>query len=76
MISKAKQQGRQAARSGATELGSRIRGKKPGAGNTPAIGDTQSSNTDNRPPVGRFANKRPQPGPRRPKPGKNGEISI
>lgn len=75
MVGKAKQKGRQAARSGATELGDRIRGKKSGS-STPVIGNTPSGDASNRPSIGRFANKRPQSGPRRSKPGDNGEISI
>lgn len=76
MIGKAKQKGRQAARSGATELGDRIRGEKPRTSSPPVIGDTPTRETGNRPPIGRFANKRSQSAPRHPKPGKNGEISI
>lgn len=75
MVGKAKQKGRQAARSGASELGDRIRGKKSG-NSTPVIGNAPSGDSSNRPSIGRFANKRPQSGPRRSKPGDNGEISI
>ncbi len=75
MVGKVKQKGRQAARSGATELGDRIRGKKS-ENSTPVIGNKPSGDASNRPSIGRFANKRPQSGPRRPKPGDNGEISI
>ena len=77
MIGKAKQKGRQAARSGVTELGDRIKGEKTQSSGAPANGNTPSrENGGTRPPMGRFANKHSQSAARRPKPGKNGEISI
>ena len=76
MIGKARQKGRQAARSGVTELGDRIKGGKTKSNGATDIGNTPSRDNGNRPPMGRFANKHSQSAARRPKPGKNGEISI
>lgn len=75
MVGKAKQKGRQAVRSGVTELGERARGKKPepGSNDIPSIG---SQPPPSRPSVEDYQGTRFKPKGRGPKPGSNGEISI
>ena len=75
MVGKAKQKGRQAVRSGVTELGERARGKKPepGGNDIPSIG---SQPPPSRPSVEDYQGTRFKPKGRGPKPGSNGEISI
>lgn len=75
MVGKAKQKGRQAVRSGVTQLGENVKGKKNSTSTGSPASGAQNANANQ----SRYSN-RPntnyRPNPRRPKPGDNGQISI
>lgn len=73
MVGQAKQKGRQAVRSGVTQLGENVKGKK----NSPNVNTLGSQDTNaNRSTLGKRPSTNYRPDPRRPKPGENGQISI
>lgn len=75
MIGQAKQKGRQAVRSGVTELGERARGKKPATGGN-GIPSSGSQSPTTRPSARNRSGTGYKPNGRRTKSGGNGEISI
>ena len=75
MMGQAKQRGRQAVRSGVTELGERARGKKPATGGND-ISTIGSQVPSPRPSAENRPGTRKKTIGRRSKPGDNGEISI
>lgn len=76
VVGKAKQKGRQAVRSGVKSIGDKATGKNVTPRDTPATGNQPSSGQVNRPSVGNRTGTGRSLGNRRPRPGKNGEISI
>lgn len=75
MVGKARQKGRNAVRSGVTDLGDRVKGRNAGSkgSDIPTIG---SENATTRPTAQRQPATGTKPKIGRPKPGKNGKISI
>lgn len=75
VIGQTKNKGRQVAQSKAQEVAERVRGQKPSSSATPTNDSSRANEGNNHPPIGRFSSKRNQLG-RRPKSGKNGDITI
>ena len=76
VVGKAKQKGRQAVRSGVKSIGDKATGKDVTRRDTPATGNQPSSGQVHRPSVGNRTGTGRSFGNHRPRPGKNGEISI
>ena len=75
MVGQAKRKGRQAVRSGVTQLGDNVKGKKPVSIGTNAS-SSNAQNAANRPSVAQRPSAANNPNTRRPKTGNKGEISI